>query len=84
MDKLAVIDTLQKNSKITLLKMEADKLKPYSGTCADSIIHEIAIYRIDSSACLKGRNNTIKFEFADNKLHKAYLVTDYCLMNYLN
>lgn len=57
--------------------MESDKLKTYAGTGGDSIVHETAIYRIDSSACLKGRNSTIKFEFADDKLYKAYLVTDY-------
>ena len=37
--------------------------------------HETVVYRIDSNECLKGRDNSIKFEFADGKLYKAFLET---------
>ena len=77
MNMPSAIAQLQKNSKITLLKQMSDKFKPYSKAGGDSILHETVIYRIDSNECLKGGNNSIKFEFADGKLYKAFLETYY-------
>jgi hypothetical protein len=76
MDMPASIAALSKNSKITLLSQTQDKLKPYASG-GDSIVHDVITYRIDSSACFHGRNNLIRFEFADGKLYKAYLESSY-------
>jgi hypothetical protein len=59
-----------------LLSQTQDKLKPYASG-GDSIVHDVVTYRIDSSDCFHGRNNSIKFEFADGKLYKAYLESSY-------
>ncbi|HEX5151924.1 MAG TPA: hypothetical protein VFW07_10770 [Parafilimonas sp.] len=77
MDMASGVAALQQLSKITLLEEVTEKLKPYAGTGGDSILHQTLTYRIDSTVCFKGRDNTVKFEFADGKLYKAYIETIY-------
>jgi hypothetical protein len=77
MDMAAGVAALQQFSKITLLDETTEKLKPYANTGGDSILHQTLTYRIDSIVCFKGRDNTVKFEFADGKLYKAYIETIY-------
>ena len=82
MDMPSAITRLKSNSKITLLNQTARKIKPYANTGGDSILHETVTYRIDSSECFNGRDNSIKFEFADGKLYKAFLETMYRASEY--
>jgi hypothetical protein len=77
MDMPSAVAKLQAFSKITLLNQTTDKFKPYANSGGDSILHETVIYHFDSSECLKGKDNSVKFEFADGKLYKAFLETVY-------
>ena len=76
MDMPSGVAALQQLSKITLIEQVTEKLRPYASG-GDSILHQTLTYRIDSSACFKGRENKVKFEFADGKLYKAYIETLY-------
>ena len=76
MDMPATVTMLNKYSKITLISQTSEKLKPYANG-GDSILHTTVTYRVDSSQCFHGRNNSIKFEFADGKLYKAYIESSY-------
>jgi hypothetical protein len=76
MDMPATIALLNQYSKITLLSQTSEKLKPYASG-GDSILHEVIEYRIDSSVCLLGRDDMIKFEFADGQLFKAYMESSF-------
>lgn len=82
MDKPSVISLVQQDYEIAITNTTSERLKPYASTGGDSILRESVTYRIDSSVCLKGRNSSLQFEFADNKLFKAYLVTTYSLNEY--
>ena len=77
MDMPAGVAALQQLSKITLLEQVSEKRKPYANTGGDSILHQTLTYRIDSTVCLQGRDNKVKFDFADGKLYKAYIETMY-------
>ncbi len=76
MNMPATIALLNQYSRITLLSQTEEKIKPYANG-GDSILHQLVSYRVDSSQCLHGRNNLIKFEFADGKLYKAYIESSY-------
>jgi len=65
MDMPAGVAALQQLSKITLLEQVSEKRKPYVNTGGDSILHQTLTYRIDSTVCLQGRDNKVKFDFAD-------------------
>ena len=73
----SAVTQLQAYNQITLVNQTAVKLKPYANAGGDSILHETVTYRIDSSECLKGKKSTVKFEFADGKLFKAFIETTY-------
>ena len=77
MDMPAAIAALQKYSKIVLQEETSEKRKPYAATGGDSILLNTVTYRVDSADCAKGREVTVKFDFADGKLYKAYIETIY-------
>jgi hypothetical protein len=77
MTKAVVLDSVNKTFQLTINKQQVEKLPPYKGTGGDSIIKEVISYKADSAPCFKGRNSTLYLQFADNKLYKAYLVTEY-------
>ena len=77
MDMPSGVAALQQLSKVTLIDQVTEKWKPYANTGGDSILHQTLTYRIDSTVCFKGRENKVKFEFADGKLYKAYIETIY-------
>jgi len=76
-DMPSAVTQLQAYNQITLVNQTSVKLKPYANAGGDSILHETVTYRIDSSECLKGKKSTVKFEFADGKLFKAFIETTY-------
>jgi hypothetical protein len=77
MQKPFVIDTLNKSYKVSLVSDKIEKLPPYAKTGGDSIINEIITYKSDSSSCFWGSNSQLTLSFADGKLYKAYLSTQY-------
>jgi hypothetical protein len=85
MDMPSVVAILQQNSKITLISQQSETLKARGGTnSGDSILHMTLTYRVDSSNCLHGRKDLVKFDFADGKLYKAYIETDYSQHEFAN
>jgi hypothetical protein len=76
-DMPSAVTQLQAYNQITLINQTSAKLKPYQNKGGDSILHETVTYRIDSSECLKGKKSTVKFEFANGKLFKAFIETTY-------
>jgi hypothetical protein len=79
MSKAEVMDLINKKfqGSLRLVNTRAEKLPPYKGSGGDSIIKEIFSYKRDSSPCFHGRNTLLQLEFADNKLYKAYISTEY-------
>ena len=76
-DKSDAVQLITKNNLATLTNTRMEKMPPYKGTSGDSIIREILIYRPNGTRCFKGSNTMIQMEFADNKLYKAYISTEY-------
>lgn len=77
MDKADVMNLLEKNYQAKLVNTRVEKLPPYKGSGGDSIINEILTYKRDITPCFLGRNTVLFMEFADNKLYKAYISTEY-------
>jgi len=82
MSKLVVLDSVNKNYQLSIENRKIEKLAPYKGAGGDSIVKEIVTYKIDASPCFKGRNSKLFLEFADDKLYKAYIVTEYPKTSY--
>jgi hypothetical protein len=76
-DKADAVQLITKNNLATLTNTQMGKIPPYKGTSGDSIVREILIYRPNGTRCFKGSNTMIQMEFADNKLYKAYISTEY-------
>lgn len=84
MSKPTVIDTIHKKySTIALVKTETEKRPPY-GTGGDSIFLETLTYKAGGIKipCFSGTNNVLRMDFADDKLYKAYIGTEYSQMKY--
>jgi len=77
MSKPVVLDSINRTFQLTIDKQQVEKLPPYKGTGGDSITKEVVSYRIDNAPCFKGRASKLYLQFADNKLYKAYIVTEY-------
>jgi hypothetical protein len=82
MNKMTVMDSVNKTYKLDIFSRTVEKLPPYKGTGTDSIVKEIIVYKIAGSACFKGSDTRLQLEFADDKLYKAYLSTVYPKTNY--
>jgi hypothetical protein len=82
MNKMMVIDSVNRTYNLTILSRDITKLPAYKGTAGDSIIQETFIYNIDKSTCFNGRRSTLELFFADDKLFKAYLSTAFYKNNY--
>lgn len=75
-DKPAVIDSLGKLN-LTLVTNTTEKLPPYGGQ-GDSIIAETYVYSAnEGTPCFQGNNRRMAVSFADNKLFKVYISTEY-------
>src|SRR6476620_6856170 len=77
MDKAEVMALMNKYYPSNLVKTEMVKLPPYKGSGGDSIVKETLTYKRDITPCFKGLNTLLKFEFGDNKLYKAYIMTEF-------
>jgi hypothetical protein len=77
MDMPAAVAALSKSSKMRMISQSSEKLKPYSKTGGDSILHQTITYKVDSAQCLHGKDDYVRFEFADGRLYKAYIETTY-------
>src|SRR4051794_26053731 len=82
MDKAQVMDLVNENNYGKFSRTQIEKLPPYKGSGGDSILKEILIYTPTSVRCFKGNNTLLKLEFADNKLYKAYISTEYPKASY--
>ena len=79
MSKSDVMDLINKNFQdgLSLVNTQVVKLPPYKGSGGDSIVKEIFSYKPNYAQCFRGRNTLAQLEFADNKLYKAYISTEY-------
>jgi hypothetical protein len=77
MSKMVVLDSVNKTYQLAIADTKTQKLPPYKNSGGDSIVNEIISYKIDNSPCFRGTNTKLFLEFADNKLYKAYIVTEY-------
>jgi hypothetical protein len=79
MGKPAVVDTINNNYQVTLIKTESETKPPYASSGGDSILVETLTYKTNGVAktCFHGANSILRLDFADNKLYKAYIGTDY-------
>ncbi|HEY6978581.1 MAG TPA: hypothetical protein VH396_19920 [Chitinophagaceae bacterium] len=79
MSKAEVMDLVNNKyqSDLPLVKTQVEKLPPYKGSSGDSIVKEILSYKPNFSQCFHGRNTMVQLEFADDKLYKAYISTEY-------
>lgn len=77
MNKMTVVDSVNKTYKLSIISRKSEKLPPYKGTGGDSIIKEMIVYNIEGSPCFQGRGSRLQLEFADDKLYKAYISTSY-------
>ncbi len=77
MSKTVVLDSVDKTYQLPVTEKRIEKLPPYKETGGDSIVNEIIVYDIKNSSCLKGSDTKLFLEFADDKLYKAYFVTEY-------
>src|SRR3954467_166318 len=82
MDKVQVMDLIDQNHYANFSTTQIEKLPPYKGTKGDSIIIETLVYTPAGVGCFKGNNTLLKLEFADNKLYKAYISTEYPKASY--
>ncbi len=85
MNKPAVIDTINtKYSNVVLAKTESEKRPPYGTSGGDSIVLETITYKANGVRipCFSGNNNVLRMDFADDKLYKAYIGTEYSQMKY--
>jgi hypothetical protein len=77
MSKADAMELVKKNYEATLVSSKMEKLPPYKGTGGDSIVKEILSYQRDVTPCFRGSNTLLQLEFADNKLFKAYISTEF-------
>lgn len=82
MNKMMVIDSVNKTYDLIIVSREIEKLPPYKDTGGDSIIKETIMYNIEKSVCLRGRSSKLQLIFADDKLFTAYLSTVYSKNSY--
>lgn len=76
--KALVQKTLAKNFSLKLVSLESARIKPpYIKKPKDSILREIITYSIESGKCFLGKNSNMLVEFADGKLYKVQLYTQY-------
>lgn len=77
LDKPAVLDSLNKLD-IKLLNNLTEKLPPYADQGGDSILSETYVYSSNiPTPCFQGSNSKLAVSFADNKLYKVYISTEY-------
>jgi len=79
MSKAEVMDLINKRfqSGLSLVNTQVQKLPPYKGSGGDSIVKEIFSYKPNFIQCFRGRNTLAQLEFADDKLYRAYISTEY-------
>jgi hypothetical protein len=80
MSKGDVMDLINKKfpgGSLSLVNTQVQKLPPYKSGGGDSIVKEIFSYKPNFAQCFHGRNTLAQLEFADNKLYKAYISTEY-------
>ena len=84
MSKPAVVDTINNNYNVTLVKTESEKRPPYKSSGGDSIFLETLTYKASGidKGCFHGSNSVFRMDFADNKLYKAYIGTEYSQAQY--
>ncbi len=82
MHKGEAMDLMNDNHLAVLTNTRAVKLPPYKTTGGDSINKEILVYRSKEVGCFRGSNTMIELEFADDKLYKAYISTEYAKSAY--
>jgi hypothetical protein len=82
MNKMIVMDSVNKTYNLTIVSRDIEKRAAYQGTSGDSIFQETIMYNIEKSPCFTGRRSTLQLFFADDKLFKAYLSTLYYKNNY--
>lgn len=76
-DKPSVLDSLNKLN-LTLVSNLTEKLPPYANQGGDSIIAETYVYTANEpTECFQGNNSKMAVSFADNKLFKVYISTEY-------
>ncbi|MEX6689064.1 hypothetical protein QTN47_16265 [Danxiaibacter flavus] len=84
MSKPTVVDTINSRySNIKLVNTESEKRPPY-GSGGDSIVLETLTYKAGGIKipCFNGTNNVLRMDFADDKLYKAYIGTEYSQLKY--
>lgn len=84
MSKPTVVDTVNNKYKnIKLVNTESEKRPPYSSG-GDSIVLETLTYKANGIKipCFEGANNVLRMDFADDKLYKAYIGTEYSQLKY--
>ena len=85
MNKMIVLDSINKTyQQLNVVNHKITKLPPYKGAGGDSILKEVVTYNINGNSCFKGHNSKLHLEFADSKLYKAYIVTEYPKGDYQN
>ena len=84
MSKNDVMDLINKKFQggLSLVNTRIEKLPPYKKSGGDSIVKETFSYRPNFAQCFRGRNTLAQLEFADNKLYKAYISTEYPKTSY--
>ncbi len=76
--KTVVLKAIEKNFTAKLISNESAKIKPpYIKKPKDSIVREIFTYSIEAGKCFLGKNSNMLVEFADGKLYKVQLYTQF-------
>ena len=85
MTKAEVTEGVKRLYQLAQIKdVKEDFRPPYIKAGTPSIRKEVITYRIDSGSCFNGRNTFVRFEFADDKLYKAYISTSFNQQEYAN
>jgi hypothetical protein len=82
MNKMIVLDSINKTYQISIVNHKVSKIPPYKGSGGDSIMKEVVTYNITGSPCFKGHNSRLHLEFADSKLYKVFIITEYIKGDY--
>jgi len=77
MQKAAVLDSVSKVVAASQIQSTIEKLPPYKGTGGDSITKEIVVYLVEKPVCFYGLQTKFQLEFADDKLFKVYISTEF-------
>src|SRR6476659_4141438 len=77
MNKMIVLDSINKTYQIKIVNHDVSKIPPYKASGGDSIMKEVVTYDVSGSPCFKGHHSKLHLEFADSKLYKAFIITEY-------